>query len=164
MAVLIACPSCQRKLRLTDNMLGRQIRCPACSTTFPATGVPAEPPAVPAAEEQSAVGPEAVGTLPARPDGYSALVDYLTFRRMVTPLIIQVLFWLGVAFCVFFGTALVVVGLTHQLVVDVATVLIGLVLTLLGPVLVRIACEATIVFFRIHETLAEIKDRVPPIQ
>jgi hypothetical protein len=150
MAVLIACPTCQRKLRLTENMLGRQIRCPACNTTFPAGDTPGETPAADLFDAAATAG------------GLGPLFDYLTFRRMVTPLVIQVLFWLGVVFCAFFGTALIVSGLTHRLFVDWTTVLVGVVLVLLGPVLLRISCEATMVFFRIHETLTELKDRLNP--
>src|SRR6516165_3075816 len=39
----IACPSCQRPLRVPDDLLGTMVKCPACSHNFPA---PAEEPAV----------------------------------------------------------------------------------------------------------------------
>jgi hypothetical protein len=32
--ILISCPSCQRKLKLADNLAGKQIRCPACQNVF----------------------------------------------------------------------------------------------------------------------------------
>jgi len=33
----IPCPSCQRELRVPDQLLGKLVKCPACSTTFTAT-------------------------------------------------------------------------------------------------------------------------------
>jgi DNA-directed RNA polymerase subunit RPC12/RpoP len=45
MAAVIDCPSCNRKLNLPDDLLGREVRCPGCNFTFTAapaseTGVP----------------------------------------------------------------------------------------------------------------------------
>jgi predicted Zn finger-like uncharacterized protein len=45
MSTLIDCPSCQRKLRVPDEFLGKSVRCPTCGQTF---GAP-EPAAVGAA-------------------------------------------------------------------------------------------------------------------
>jgi hypothetical protein len=39
------CPSCKRPLRIPDELVGQQVKCPACSTTF-AANVEAAPPAV----------------------------------------------------------------------------------------------------------------------
>src|SRR5260370_7054686 len=32
----VPCPSCQRELRVPDQLLGKLVKCPACSTTFTA--------------------------------------------------------------------------------------------------------------------------------
>lgn len=42
MPVLVACPSCSRKLSVPDAAVGRTARCPGCRTQFP---IPAPPPA-----------------------------------------------------------------------------------------------------------------------
>jgi len=42
--------------------------------------------------------------------GEDVFKDYLTFRRMVTPVIIQILFWIGVVFAVIYGIWLIAVG------------------------------------------------------
>lgn len=82
--------------------------------------------------------------------------DFLKFRKMITPVIIQVLFWVGVA--------IAVIGALGMMVFGVATngqgvmVLVGLVMLVVGPVLVRIYCELLILFFRMNETLTEIKN------
>src|SRR5262245_45470318 len=36
MPVLVNCPSCKGPLRVTDALLGRKVRCPACQTVFTA--------------------------------------------------------------------------------------------------------------------------------
>lgn len=36
MPIQIACPSCARELRVPDGLIGKQVRCPSCQTTFTA--------------------------------------------------------------------------------------------------------------------------------
>jgi len=83
--------------------------------------------------------------------------DFIKFRKMITPLIIQILFWVGVA-----GTAiaaLVMMGSSFgRYGGGVLTFLGGLVFLVVGPVMVRIYCELLILFFQMNETLTEIKD------
>ncbi|HEV3082160.1 MAG TPA: hypothetical protein VGY66_20425 [Gemmataceae bacterium] len=43
MAAVIDCPSCQRKLNLPEDLLGRQVRCPTCGHTFTAGLAPESP-------------------------------------------------------------------------------------------------------------------------
>jgi hypothetical protein len=69
---------------------------------------------------------------------------------MITPIIIQVIFWLGVI--VFAIAALVSMGQSF---------LLGLALLVVGPLCVRIYCELLIVLFRINDTLTEIKNKTP---
>ena len=38
MPIIIDCPSCQRKLRVGEEFLGKLVQCPTCSTRFTATG------------------------------------------------------------------------------------------------------------------------------
>jgi predicted Zn finger-like uncharacterized protein len=39
----IHCPSCNRELRVPDDLLGKKVKCPACSTTFTASVAGPEP-------------------------------------------------------------------------------------------------------------------------
>ena len=39
--LMIACPSCQRKLRLPDDLAGKPVQCPACQHLFQAESQPA---------------------------------------------------------------------------------------------------------------------------
>lgn len=82
--------------------------------------------------------------------------DFLSFRRMITPLIIQILFWIGVVFAVISGLVEIIMGAAADhgggnLVIK------GLLTMLLGPVLVRVYCELLIIFFRMNETLTDIR-------
>ena len=36
MPTLVNCPSCERKLRVPDELLGQKVKCPSCATTFDA--------------------------------------------------------------------------------------------------------------------------------
>ena len=80
--------------------------------------------------------------------------DFWAFRKMVTPVIIQILFWIGVIACVIAGVVLI--GMGMKLPGD-QLVLTGVLLVIFGPLAVRLYCEILIVFFRINETLTEIK-------
>jgi ABC-type uncharacterized transport system permease subunit len=80
--------------------------------------------------------------------------DFWAFRTMVTPVIIQVLFWVGVIVCVVAGLVMIVMGIKLS---GDQMVLKGVLLAILGPLGVRVYCEILIVFFRINETLTEIK-------
>jgi hypothetical protein len=81
--------------------------------------------------------------------------DFWAFRTMVTPLIIQVVFWIGTAVCVLTGLWIVSGG--AALYGGTRSFGTGLGLIILGPLAVRIYCEILIIFFRINETLTEIK-------
>lgn len=76
--------------------------------------------------------------------------DFLAFRKMLTPLIIQIVFWLGLIVCVLGGLAAIIGG----------NGLPGLFMLFLGPIAVRIYCEILILVFRMNDTLTDIKNAV----
>jgi hypothetical protein len=81
--------------------------------------------------------------------------DFLAFRTMLTPIIIQTVFWVGVVICVILGIIFILMGVGQY--GGGPNVLKGMLLLFLGPIAVRIYCEILIIFFRINETLTEIK-------
>jgi uncharacterized membrane protein len=83
--------------------------------------------------------------------------DFWAFRTMVTPVIIQILFWIGTSLCIIIGAIMVIYGATHFQADQGRYLLKGVLLFLLGPLGVRVYCEILIIFFRINETLTEIK-------
>jgi hypothetical protein len=88
--------------------------------------------------------------------------DFLAFRKMITPIIIQVLFWLGVVVCVVVGLVSIFAGATMPFGGGGLTVLYGLFMLIIGPILVRVYCEILILFFRMNETLTEISHNTQP--
>lgn len=80
--------------------------------------------------------------------------DFFSFRRMITPVIIQVLFWIFVAVAVIGGLALLFKGGSGTLV--------GLLWLVTGPLIARVYCELIIVVFRINETLTDIRANTQP--
>jgi hypothetical protein len=74
--------------------------------------------------------------------------DFLLFRHMLIPYLLQVLFWIGFLACLGMGVADIYHGF----------ILRGIGTIFVGPILVRMACEYTIILFRMNETLTEIKD------
>lgn len=83
--------------------------------------------------------------------------DFLSFRKMITPGIIQVIFWLEVTGCV--GAALFIFASGDSLTVAVpfSPKLFALLILVLGPLVARIYCELLIVLFRIYESLRVIE-------
>ena len=81
--------------------------------------------------------------------------DFLAFRTMLTPIIIQVVFWVGAAICVIAGLIYILSGVGQY--GGGPNVVKGVILLFLGPIAVRIYCEILIIFFRINETLTEIQ-------
>jgi len=77
--------------------------------------------------------------------------DFLAFRKFITPVLIQIIFWVGVVFCVISG----IVAMTRGGVEGVA---IGLLLIAIGPLIVRLYCEILILLFRIYDNLVDIRN------
>ena len=82
--------------------------------------------------------------------------DFLSFRKMITPIIIKILFWVGVAINVIVGLIAIISSFTSR--GGGGMFLYGLLIIILGPVITRIYCEILILFFRMHDSLVEIKD------
>jgi len=89
-------------------------------------------------------------------------VDFLLFRKMITPVILQMVFWLGTAGCVAMG-ALFINSSLQAGESGLIGVVYGCLLLFGGPIGVRIACELLIVLFRIHEALNKIAHRTESV-
>lgn len=82
--------------------------------------------------------------------------SFFSFDTMITPAIIKVVFWLGLAVTVLAGLGLVLAGLAGDGGGGLAV--LGLIYLVLGPILVRVYCELIIVLFRMNDSLREIRD------
>jgi predicted Zn finger-like uncharacterized protein len=174
MPLMTACPQCAAKIRFPDNAVGRQIKCPKCGTAFTATAGGAPPPASRPAPTQGVQDAALFGEIDAPPEGEedfpvrgprsrssNTFGDFLTFRIFIAPVVIQVLFWVGVLGCVIYAL-IALYGAIRLLEVSFGLALVPLFISMaalvLGPIMVRLYCETLIVFFRIYDTLREIKE------
>lgn len=80
--------------------------------------------------------------------------DFMGFRWMLTPVLIQVMFVLGSLAAIAVGLAAIGNGVAHHHSGRVAT---GVALVLLGPVVVRLYAELLIVVFRINDSLTDLR-------
>jgi Domain of unknown function (DUF4282) len=81
------------------------------------------------------------------PRPQSGLGDFLSFRRMITPIIIQIIFWIAIV-----G---VVIGSFVAMQESPAG---GIAILIFGPIVVRIYAELLMVIFRMNETLTDIRN------
>lgn len=78
---------------------------------------------------------------------------FWSFRRMITPLIIQIIFAVSVAATTVAGLVAIITGIRDN---NRGAAFIGLAVLIFAPLVARIYCELTIVVFRINETLADL--------
>jgi hypothetical protein len=81
--------------------------------------------------------------------------DFLSFRRMITPVFIQAIFW-------FFAVGMIIVGLFMMIGGIVSGDILrgffaGMFVMVAGPLFVRIYCELLIILFRIYDELVAIR-------
>ena len=83
--------------------------------------------------------------------------DFLAFRKMITPAVIQIFFWLGVVVCVIAGLAILSNSEVLAAASPVPPTLTAVLVLVVGPLIVRIYCELLMVLFRIYESLRAIE-------
>ncbi len=88
--------------------------------------------------------------------------EFFSFRKMITPTIIRFIFWIGSGLMVIGGLVAFFSSLGRY--GDAAGAIVGLLTILVGPVVVRIICEQVILFFRINETLSEIRSDLQDVK
>lgn len=84
---------------------------------------------------------------------------FLNFDQMITPTIIKIVFWIGAALSVLSGIVIIISGITSYI-GGAGEVFMGLLIMILGPFVVRIYCELLIIFFKMNETMTEIKEQL----
>lgn len=92
-----------------------------------------------------------------RADEESGFVDFLTFRRMLVPLLIQIIFWLGVVGILVYAALQIKDAADDKEMRRMALIILATPLALL---LWRVYCELVIVFFRMNETLTLIRNEL----
>jgi Domain of unknown function (DUF4282) len=75
-------------------------------------------------------------------------VGLFTFDRMVTPVFIHVIYWIGIIAVVLTG-----IGTIHA-----GSILRGVLGIVAGLIVTRVGCEVLIVLFRINDNLSAIRE------
>ena len=76
--------------------------------------------------------------------------DFFRFETMITPILIQIIFWVAVAVAVIIGIIMIADRNGHS-------ILGGILVIILGPILARIYAEILIVLFKINDHLRQIQ-------
>ena len=87
--------------------------------------------------------------------------DCFDFEKMLTPVIIKVIYWLLMALAILGGLIQIIVGLASKY-NSGNQVLVGFLALILGPIFIRVYCELLIVIFSINGHLADMKDSLNP--
>ena len=81
--------------------------------------------------------------------------EWLRFRQFITPTVVQILFWFGIAFSIIAGLSMLVAG------EEAGDRVAGLVVLVIGPLIVRVYSELIILMFRIYDELRAMrKDKI----
>lgn len=80
---------------------------------------------------------------------------FLKFEKMLTPIFIQLFFWIGFLGSVITGLIMLFTGIFSGAFVQI---MMGFSCLLFGPVFIRIYCEMLIVVFKIQGSLIDIRD------
>jgi len=84
--------------------------------------------------------------------------EFVSFDKMITPAVIKIVFWIGIAFSVLmalisFGSAFTEQG-------SAANFILSFMILLVGPLLVRIYCELIMLGFKMVQSLGEINEKL----
>lgn len=82
--------------------------------------------------------------------------DFFSFDKMVTPFIIQILYWILIVLVVLMGLVMLGGSLFAG---QFLGVIGGLLFMVLGPIGVRVWCELVILGFNVYKVLCEIRDQ-----
>lgn len=71
--------------------------------------------------------------------------DFLRFRKFITPAVMPVVFWIGVAIVIIMGIIGLVIGGREG---DARSIVVGIFTLFAGPLFVRVLCEWVMTFFQ----------------
>lgn len=75
--------------------------------------------------------------------------DLLSFDKMITPVFIHIIYWIGIVTVVLAGLGIVAGS---------GSIVKGLLAIVVGLIVVRVGCEVLIVLFRINDNLAALRN------
>jgi hypothetical protein len=77
------------------------------------------------------------------------MMDFLRFKKMIMPYIIQILYWLCTVLVIITGFYIIFARQSLSK---------GLIIIILGPLVIRLICEIIMVYFRSYQTLLNIEE------
>ena len=86
---------------------------------------------------------------------------FLRFEKMITPIFIQIMFWLGFIVSIFGGFGIIgysIISSNGNFLMSLA----GFAFIFIGPIALRIYCEMLIVVFKMQGALIAIRDSLEP--
>lgn len=83
---------------------------------------------------------------------------FLNFDKMLTPVIIKIIFYIGLVVSILAGLLMIFSGVTSYY-GGGAQVFAGILVLVLSPIGVRVYCELLIVIFKINENLVELNNK-----
>ncbi len=87
--------------------------------------------------------------------------DFLTFKKMITPVFVQVFFWVGIAAIVVISLLIIFNGFgSGYSPYGNVPAWVGFVYLLVAPIFWRVACEGIILIFQIFESLRRIEQKL----
>lgn len=89
--------------------------------------------------------------------------DFLSFKKMITPVFVQIFFWVGVLAIIVVGVLIIANGTSSghsRYGYGGVPSWVGFVYLILGPIFWRVACESMILLFQIFESLHKIEQKL----
>jgi len=83
--------------------------------------------------------------------------EFISFDKMITPVIIKILFYIGIVICIILGLSELIGGIAAG---SISIIFLGLITIVIGPVLVKVYCELVMVLFKILENLKDINNKM----
>jgi len=80
--------------------------------------------------------------------------DFFSFKKLVTPLIVQILFWMGISVWLF-----KIYGLINALRLGQSNIITALTLIVVWPLTLRLYCEIIMLIFKINENLIKLNGK-----
>ncbi|TAN45322.1 MAG: DUF4282 domain-containing protein [Candidatus Methanoperedens sp.] len=80
------------------------------------------------------------------------------FEKMITPVIIKILYVIGLVIVVLAGLAMIIDGINSRY-GGAEKILGGILIIVFGPLLIRVYAEIVLLAFKINQTLIEIRNK-----
>jgi hypothetical protein len=88
--------------------------------------------------------------------------SFLSFRNMITPMLVQIMFIIGLIVNAISALVVFIEGMAHGFAGFLAGTVVAIVMLVVGTLLIRVYCELLILAFKIYDELKAIRTGTPP--